>query len=258
MATATNTRLRKAVEALLTNPPHDNDPWRKHAPPTAGWHLSGDLWRKSVCAQTHTATVRKALKEQGLIEEKRVTKPSTRRGRPAAHTTAIRLKHGRGFRHVLCWLLRDYYLYVKYYREYRAPYFERNAKQLATIKQKWSQLIEPIGQLLTSQTNERSYHRDVIFAELFEYYLEHEKAATTLIQQLGTALRKVCMDAPPGMQHRCRTDFLVRILCRETPLKQAEHEHEVKTLLKAEVRAFNKCLENHIQAPRSRTGDVWL
>jgi hypothetical protein len=60
MVKTPNTRLRKAVEALLTNPPQDNDPWRKQAPPTAGWHLSGDLWKKGVCAQAHTAAVRKS------------------------------------------------------------------------------------------------------------------------------------------------------------------------------------------------------
>jgi hypothetical protein len=263
MAATTNngTRLRKAVEALLTNPPQDNDPWRTAAPATAGWHLSGDLWKKGVCAQTHTATVRKALRAQDLIEEKRVTKPSTRRGRRDATTTAIRLKNGHGCRHVLHWLLKDYYLYVKYYREFRAPYFQRNREHLDQLKQEWTQLIQPIEQLLApTRPDGRASHRDVLFAEFFEFFLAHQKTATTLLQQLPTILREVCTDAPTGMRHRCRTDFLIRILYSDNLLKQATttNEQEIHTLLKNEANAFNKCLKHHKhQEEQARANDVW-
>jgi hypothetical protein len=106
-------------------------------------------------------------------------------------------------------MLQDYYLFVKYYRERRAPYFERNATALDQIQQEWHHLIQPIEALLApTNADGRFYHREVLSAELFEYFLAHKEEAATLLRELATLLKEVCTDAPIGMRHRCRTDFL--------------------------------------------------
>jgi hypothetical protein len=98
----------------------------------------------------------------------------------------------------------------------------------------------------------------VLFAEFFEYYLAHQKAATTLMHELTTVLKTACADASPGMQHQCRTDFLARILYGEDILKQATtitDNQEMNALLRKEAYAFNRCLE---QPARARRSDVWV
>jgi deoxyribodipyrimidine photolyase-like uncharacterized protein len=63
------------------------------------------------------------------------------------------------------------------------------------------------------------------------------------------------------MRHRCRTDFLVRILYGENLLKQAAtigNKQDMHALLMKEARAFNQCLEHHhSQAARPQASDVW-